>query len=123
MPMNIRSEEVNRVAEKVAALARVSKTEAVRRAQRAGRYDREPGVRIVAGYRPRTRGLLIEDARGIRSVSADVIGPDERRHLFRRAPGGLKDPGGNQSELALCGGFAADLLPESTNPSVSLGAQ
>jgi antitoxin VapB len=30
MPLNIRSEEVNRLAEKVAGLARVSKTEAVR---------------------------------------------------------------------------------------------
>jgi antitoxin VapB len=30
MPLNIRSEEVNRLAEKVAALANVSKTEAVR---------------------------------------------------------------------------------------------
>lgn len=30
MPLNIRSEAVNRLAEKVAALARVSKTEAVR---------------------------------------------------------------------------------------------
>jgi len=30
MPLNIRSEEVNRLAEKVAALAKVSKTEAVR---------------------------------------------------------------------------------------------
>jgi len=30
MPLNIRSEEVNRLAEKVAALARVNKTEAVR---------------------------------------------------------------------------------------------
>ena len=47
MPLNIRSEEVNRLAEKVAALAKVSKTEAVRMAlaHEAERLERRPSLR------------------------------------------------------------------------------
>lgn len=46
MPLNIRSEEVNRLAEKVAALAKVSKTEAVRRAlaHEIERLERRPSL-------------------------------------------------------------------------------
>ena len=62
----------------------------VRRAQRAGRYDREPGVRIVAGYRPRSRAVLIEAGSGTRAVPVDVIGPDERRRRSAGGPDGLE---------------------------------
>lgn len=46
MPLNIRSEEVNRLAEKVAALAKVSKTEAVRIAlvNEVERLERQPSL-------------------------------------------------------------------------------
>ena len=46
MPLNIRSEEVNRLAEKVAALAKVSKTEAVRIAlvNEVKRLERTPSL-------------------------------------------------------------------------------
>ena len=46
MPLNIRSEEVNRLAEKVAALAKVSKTEAVRIAlvNEVERLERRPSL-------------------------------------------------------------------------------
>ncbi|KQP06689.1 MAG: type II toxin-antitoxin system VapB family antitoxin [Methylobacterium sp.] len=47
MPLNIRSEEVNRLAEKVAALAKVSKTEAVRiaLAHEVERLEGKPSLR------------------------------------------------------------------------------
>jgi hypothetical protein len=67
-----------------------SRAEAVRRAQRAGRYDGVPGTRIVAGYHWRRRTLAIEAEDGVRHVPADAVGPDERRRLFRRVPGGLE---------------------------------
>jgi len=66
-----------------------SRAEVVRRAQRAGRYQQLPGVRVVTGYRAHSRRLLIEDPGGPVSVSLDVLGPDERRRLFRRTPNGL----------------------------------
>ena len=46
MPLNIRSEEMNRLAEKVAALAKVSKTEAVRIAlvNEVERLERAPSL-------------------------------------------------------------------------------
>lgn len=68
-----------------------SRTEVIRRAQRAGRYDRLPGVRIVTGYSARTRELHIESASGGSvPLSLDVLGPDERLRLFRRTPHGLE---------------------------------
>lgn len=67
-----------------------SRAEVIHRAQRSGRYAQLPGVRIVTGYRAHSRRLLIEDVHGPASVSLDVLGPDERRHLFRRTPGGLE---------------------------------
>ncbi len=47
MPLNIRSEEVNRLAEKLAAEAQVSKTEAVRMAlvNELGRREAKPSLR------------------------------------------------------------------------------
>lgn len=67
-----------------------SRAEIVERAQRAGRYDRIPGVRIVTGYNPRSRLLSIEGEHGTYQLSVDVLGPDERRRLFRRSSGGLE---------------------------------
>ncbi|WP_217491787.1 site-specific integrase [Tsukamurella pseudospumae] len=68
-----------------------SRIHAIRRAQKAGRYERLTGIRIVVGYRPQSRHLLIEDDRGgVDPVSLDVLGPDERRQLFRRTKGGLE---------------------------------
>ena len=66
-----------------------SRTEVVRRAQRAGRYQQLPGMRVVTGYRAHSRRLLIEGPGGPVPVSLDVLGPDERRRLFRRTPDGL----------------------------------
>jgi hypothetical protein len=67
-----------------------SRAEAVRRAQLAGRYDGLPGTRIVTGHHWRRRTLAIETEDGVRHVSTDAIGPDERRRLFRRVAGGLE---------------------------------
>ena len=67
-----------------------SRREAVLRARRSGRYDRLYGVRIVTGYNARTRVLYIEGAAGAAPVPADVLGPDERRLLFRRTQDGLE---------------------------------
>jgi hypothetical protein len=67
-----------------------SRTEAIGRAQRSGRYDRLHGVRIVTGYTARSRMLYIEDVDGSVPLSVDVLGPDERRLLFRHARGGLE---------------------------------
>ncbi len=66
-----------------------SRAEVVRRAQRAGRYQQLPGMRVVTGYRAHSRRLLIEGPGGPVPVSLDVLGPDERRRLFRRTPDGL----------------------------------
>jgi hypothetical protein len=66
-----------------------SRAEAVRRAQLAGRYDQLP-VRIVTGYNPRSRVLHVTGQGGPSALSVDVIGPDERRLLFRRTPQGLE---------------------------------
>lgn len=63
-----------------------SRAEAVRRAQRSGRYERLPAIRVVNDYRPASRRLLIEGS--AHSVSLDALGVDERRLLFRRTPQG-----------------------------------
>ncbi|MFG2235933.1 site-specific integrase [Streptomyces sp. NPDC048723] len=68
-----------------------SRAEAIRRAQRAGRYDHLTGVWMVTGYSPRTRELHLEGRSGVSVPTAlDVLGPDQRRLLFRRTPNGLQ---------------------------------
>ncbi|MEU2248526.1 integrase [Streptomyces sp. NPDC019224] len=67
-----------------------SRMEAVRRAQRAGRYDALHAVRIVTGYNARNRTLIVEGGSGPVPISVDVLGPDERRLLFRRTSHGLE---------------------------------
>jgi hypothetical protein len=67
-----------------------SRMEAVRRARRAGRYEQVAGMRIVTGYSPRSRVLYMESPAGGKPLPVDVLGPDERRLLFRRTPEGLE---------------------------------
>ncbi|BAU88610.1 transcription factor [Methylorubrum populi] len=52
MPLNIRSEEVNRLAEKLASQARVSKTEAVRMALANELQRRESSLPLADRIRP-----------------------------------------------------------------------
>lgn len=52
MPLNIRSEEVNRLADKLASLARVSKTEAVRLALANELERRDRAVPLAERLRP-----------------------------------------------------------------------
>ncbi|MGH3533183.1 MAG: site-specific integrase [Pseudonocardiaceae bacterium] len=66
-----------------------SRMEAIRRAQQAGRYELLP-VRIVTGDNPRSRVLQVTGPGGTSTLPVDVIGPDERRLLFRRTPQGLE---------------------------------
>ncbi|MFJ4582653.1 integrase [Streptomyces echinatus] len=69
-----------------------SRTEAIRRAQHVGRYERLPYVRVVTGYNAHTRTLRIEGGEGApeSQLSLDAIAPDERRLLFRRTEQGLE---------------------------------
>jgi integrase len=67
-----------------------SRSEVVRRAQRAGRYDRLSEVRVVTGYNARSRVLSVLGPSGSVPISVDVVGPDERRLLFRRTAQGLE---------------------------------
>lgn len=63
---------------------------AVRRAQRAGRYQRLDEV-LVVEREPAGRRLYLLDAVGARSmVSLDSLAPEERASLFRSGPGGLE---------------------------------
>ncbi|GHB10446.1 site-specific integrase [Streptomyces termitum] len=64
-----------------------SRTQAVRRAQRRGTYERISYKRVVRGYNARNRLLYLESGG---SLSVDVLGPDERRLLFRRTASGLE---------------------------------
>ncbi|MFJ6661332.1 site-specific integrase [Streptomyces sp. NPDC091377] len=66
-----------------------SRTEAIRRAQREGRFQRLPYLRIVTGYNARTRTLRVEGTPES-LLPLDTIGPDERRLLFRRTAQGLE---------------------------------
>jgi hypothetical protein len=69
-----------------------SRAEAIRRARRSGRYEELAGVRIVTGYQPRGRVLLLlgPDGSVPVPVPVDAVGPDERRLLFRRTAEGLE---------------------------------
>lgn len=67
-----------------------SRADVIERARRRGAYDQVAGLRIVTGYNPASRCLYIAGPDGSRPVSVNSLGPDERRRLFRRAPGGLE---------------------------------
>ncbi|GAA1461748.1 site-specific integrase [Nocardiopsis exhalans] len=67
-----------------------SRAESIARAQRAGRYEQVPGRRIVTGYNRRSRVLHVLDPSGSKPVSVDVLGPAERRLLFRKGENGLE---------------------------------
>jgi hypothetical protein len=60
------------------------------RAQAAGRYETLRGVRIVTAYHPRARTLSVLESPGTVGVSVDVLGPHERRRLFRCTETGLE---------------------------------
>jgi integrase len=63
---------------------------AIARAQSAGRYEALAKVRIVTGYNTRSRTLSVFGPQGTVRVSAEVLGADERRRLFRRTEAGLE---------------------------------
>jgi integrase len=63
---------------------------AIGRAQAAGRYETLRGVRIVTAYHPRARTLSVLESPGTVGVSVDVLGPHERRRLFRCTETGLE---------------------------------
>ena len=67
-----------------------SRRAAIARAQACGRYEALPGVRIVTGYNPRSRTLSVLGPQATVRVSTEVLGPDERRRLFRRSVAGLE---------------------------------
>jgi integrase len=67
-----------------------SRRVAIARAQAAGRYELLVGLREVVGYNPRSRSLSVLGPQGRTQVSADVLGPEERRRLFRRTESGLE---------------------------------
>ncbi|MEO3749421.1 integrase [Streptomyces sp. B6B3] len=67
-----------------------SRAEAIRRARRAGRYDRIPGMKIVTGLSPRARTLTILTDQGSTTRSMDSLEPEERLLLFRPTDDGLE---------------------------------
>jgi integrase len=67
-----------------------SRRVAIARAQAAGRYEGLAGVRIVTGYNSRSRTLSVTATAGTARVSTEVLGPDERRRLFRQTEAGLE---------------------------------
>ena len=67
-----------------------SRRVAIARAQTAGRYEGLHGVRVVTGYNARSRSLSVLGPEGTARVSTEVLGPDERRRLFRRTEAGLE---------------------------------
>lgn len=68
-----------------------SRTEAIERARRAGRYERVRGLMIVTGHNPRTRSLRVRTPGGSSTLmSLDVLDPNDRLRLFRETEDGLE---------------------------------
>lgn len=67
-----------------------SRAEAVRRARRAGRYERVAGLKIVTRFSPQARTLTVLTAEGSSTLSLDGLDPEERLLLFRQTPQGLE---------------------------------
>ncbi|MCC3773806.1 hypothetical protein [Streptomyces sp. UNOB3_S3] len=67
-----------------------SRAEAVRRARRAGRYDRLPGIEIVTRLSPQARTLTVLTSGGSTTKSLDALEPEERLRLFRQTEEGLE---------------------------------
>jgi integrase len=63
---------------------------AVRRAQRAGRYQALGGVLVLERELANRRIALLDGAGTRRVVSLDVLTADERARIFRAGPGGLE---------------------------------
>ena len=79
MPLNIRSEEVNRLAEKVAARRHVSKTEAVRVALENELRRLDESVPLRQRFRPLQNRVLARPATGLAADKEfyDALGGDE----------------------------------------------
>lgn len=58
MPLNIRSEDVNRLADTLATRLKISKTEAVRRAREAALRQTDRDVPLIARIRPLQKRVL-----------------------------------------------------------------
>lgn len=67
-----------------------SRAEAVRRAQRDGRYETVDGLRVVTAFDHRRRVLTVLTPQGSSTIGLDMLDPEERRSLFRRTPRGLE---------------------------------
>ncbi len=97
MPLNIRSEEVNRLAEKVVALAKVSKTEAVRIAlvKEVERLERVPS--LLERMRPARQRIATHPDTGLEadksSSTRSTANPDVRRCI-----GDGRDPRAREEE-------------------------
>ena len=70
MPLNIRSEEVNRLADRLAARTRRSKTEAVKRALESELRRVEEGVPLRERLRPLQDRILARPATGLEADKA-----------------------------------------------------
>ena len=70
MPLNIRSEEVNRLADRLAARTRLSKTEAVRRALVSELRRVEEAVPLRERLRPLQSRILARPATGLEADKA-----------------------------------------------------
>ena len=79
MPLNIRSEEVNRLAEKVAARRHVSKTGAVRVALENELRRLDESVPLRQRFRPLQNRVLARPATGLAADKEfyDALGGDE----------------------------------------------
>ncbi|WP_344748853.1 hypothetical protein [Kribbella aluminosa] len=67
-----------------------SRAEVIRRARRAGRYADLAGIRVVTAYNARSKTLRVQGDACSELLPLDVIGPDERRRLFRATSEGLE---------------------------------
>lgn len=75
----------------IAAYLATTRRDAVRRAQRAGRYDRISGIMVVAKASPGQRRIAWEDGLGRRGESpVAAIDEHQRRRLFVRGDAGLE---------------------------------
>lgn len=70
MPLNIRSEEVNRLADRLAARTRLSKTEAVKRALESELRRIEEAVPLRDRLRPLQDRILARPATGLEADKA-----------------------------------------------------
>ncbi len=70
MPLNIRSEDVNRLADTLATRLNISKTEAVRRALEAELRRTDPTVPLIERIRPIQQRVLARPRTGLKADKA-----------------------------------------------------